>query len=79
MLAIDIARFADPAAFGAQVAALLAEARAEEPADAGRAPLAPGDPERLCAAARRKAGVPLPAGVLGELKALGAELGVELA
>jgi len=79
MLALDVARFGDPAAFGAQVAALLAEARAEEAADPARAPLAPGDPERLCAAARRKGGVPLAAGVLGELKTLGAELRVELA
>lgn len=79
MLALDVARFGNAAAFGAQVGALLAEARAEEAADAARPPLAPGDPERLCAAARRKNGVPLPAGVLGELKALGAELGVELA
>jgi ureidoglycolate dehydrogenase (NAD+) len=79
MLALDVARFGDAAAFGAQVAALLAEARREEPADPARPPLAPGDPERLCAAARRRDGIPLPAGVLGELKALGAELGVALA
>lgn len=78
MLALDVSRFGDAAAFGAQVAALLAEARAEEGADATRAPLAPGDPERLCAATRRRSGVPLPSGVLGELKALGTELGVEL-
>lgn len=78
MLALDVSRFGDAAAFGSQVAALLAEAREEEGADATRPPLAPGDPERLCAVTRRKSGVPLPAGVLGELKALGAELGVEL-
>lgn len=76
MLALDVARFSDPAAFRSQIDLFVAEIRAQAPADAARPPLAPGDPERLCAATRSKNGVPLGAGALAELNSLGAELGV---
>jgi len=55
---------------------LAEEARAEEPSDPARAPLAPGDPERLTAERRRRVGVPLGAAVFAELNALATELGV---
>jgi ureidoglycolate dehydrogenase (NAD+) len=76
MLALDVGRFTDPASFRSQVSLLLDEARAEEPADPARAPLAPGDPERQCAQRRRRDGVPLGDAVLAELNALARELGV---
>jgi LDH2 family malate/lactate/ureidoglycolate dehydrogenase len=76
MLALDVSRFTGPASFRSQVSLLLDEARAEEPADPARAPLAPGDPERLCAERRRRDGIPLGDAVLRELRALAAELGV---
>jgi ureidoglycolate dehydrogenase (NAD+) len=76
MLALDVARFTDPAAFRSQVSLLLEEARAEEAADPARPPLAPGDPERLTAARRAKDGVPLAESLRAELNALARELGV---
>ena len=76
MLALDVARFTDPQAFRSQIDLLLREIRSEEAADPGRPPLAPGDPERLSAARRSREGVPLGEGVLAELNALAAQLGV---
>lgn len=76
MLAIDIARFTDPAGFGSRIDLLLREIRAEEPADPARPPLAPGEPERLSAEKRMREGIPLGAGVLADLDKLARELGV---
>jgi ureidoglycolate dehydrogenase (NAD+) len=76
MLALDVARFTDPEVFKSQVSLLLEEARAEEPADPARPPLAPGDPERLSAERRGREGIPIAHAVLGELNALAGELGV---
>lgn len=76
MLALDVARYTGGAAFRAQIDLLVREIRSQEPSDPARPPLAPGDPERLCAAARTKDGVPLGEGVLAELNALAASLGV---
>ena len=76
MLALDVARFTDLALFRSQVDSLLKQIRGEEPADASRPPLAPGDPERISAARRAKDGIPLPGNLLAELSALGASLGV---
>ena len=76
MLALDVARFTDPRLFRSQIDLLLREIRAEDAADLARPPLAPGDPERQSAARRSTDGVPLGEGVLGELNALAAELGV---
>jgi ureidoglycolate dehydrogenase (NAD+) len=70
MLALDIARFTDLAAFRSQVDLLLREVHGENA-------LAPGEPERLTAARREKEGVPLGEGTLGELNALAAQLGVK--
>ena len=75
MLALDVARFTDPALFRSQIDLLLKEIRSEEPADPSRPPLAPGDPERLSAARRVTDGIPLPDTLIAELNALGASLG----
>jgi ureidoglycolate dehydrogenase (NAD+) len=77
MLALDVARFTDPALFRSQIDSFLQEIRNQEPADPARPPLAPGDPERLCAERRARDGIPLGDGVLGELNTLAAELGVK--
>jgi ureidoglycolate dehydrogenase (NAD+) len=76
MLALDVARFTDAKAFRSEIDLLLREIHAQEPADPARAPLAPGDPERLCAEQRIKNGIPLGKGAVAELNALGVELGV---
>jgi ureidoglycolate dehydrogenase (NAD+) len=68
MLALDVARFADPKEFAAQISCFLEEIHAEQA-------LAPGDPERVNAERRRRDGIPL-GSTLGELNALAAELGV---
>jgi len=77
MLALDIARFTDPALFRSQIDLLLKEIRSQDPADPARPPLAPGDPERLTAARRAKDGIPLPDNLIAELNALAAELAVK--
>jgi ureidoglycolate dehydrogenase (NAD+) len=76
MLALDIGRFTDPALFRAQIDLMVREIHAAEPSDPARAPLAPGDPERLTEAARRKSGIPLGEATLADLNKLAAELGV---
>lgn len=76
LLAIDIARFTDPALFRAQIDLMVREIHAAEPADPARPPLVPGDPERLTAETRTKDGVPLGAAVVADLNALAQELGV---
>jgi ureidoglycolate dehydrogenase (NAD+) len=68
MLALDVARFTDPAAFRSQIGAFAAEAHAE-------GGLAPGDPERLNAERRRRDGIEL-GSTLDELNKLAGELGV---
>jgi ureidoglycolate dehydrogenase (NAD+) len=76
MLALDVARFTDPATFRAQLDLLVREIRAQEPADPSRPPLAPGDPERLSAARRTQHGIPLPDNLVAELNTLALSLGV---
>jgi ureidoglycolate dehydrogenase (NAD+) len=68
MLALDLARFTDPAAFRSQIAAFIGEAHA-----AGG--LAPGDPERRNAEKRRREGIEL-GSTLDELNKLAVQLGV---
>jgi len=76
MLALDIARFTNPATFKAEIDLFAREIHAEEPIDAARPPRAPGEPERLTAAKRLKTGVPLGEGVLADLNKLARELGI---
>jgi ureidoglycolate dehydrogenase (NAD+) len=68
MLALDVARFTDPALFQSAIAAFTGEIRDE-------GALAPGDPERLNAERRRREGIELGA-ALAELNALAQDLGV---
>ena len=77
MLALDVARFTDPALFRSQIDSFLREIRNQEPADPARPPLAPGDPERLCAERRTREGIPIGKATLAELNALARELGAE--
>jgi ureidoglycolate dehydrogenase (NAD+) len=76
MLALDIARFTDPATFRAQIDLFVQEIHAAAPVDPARPPLAPGEPERRTAAKRREVGVPIGEGVLADLNRLARELGV---
>ncbi len=76
MLAIDVGRFTDPAAFASQIDLLVRETHAQPSADPTRPPLVPGEPERLTAARRTQTGVPLGEGVLAELSELAQQLGV---
>jgi ureidoglycolate dehydrogenase (NAD+) len=76
MLALDIARFTDPATFRAQIDLFVREIHAAEPVDPARPPLAPGEPERLTAEKRRQTGVPVGHGVLADLNKLARGLGV---
>jgi len=76
MLAIDVARFTEPAAFKAAIDLFVREIHGAEPVDPARPPLAPGEPERLTADERRRTGVPLGEGVLADLNRLARELGV---
>jgi len=77
MLALDVARFTDPALFRSQIDSFLREIRSQEPADPARPPLAPGDPERLSAQRRAREGIPIGTATLAELNALARELGTE--
>ena len=69
MLALDVARFADPKGFCSQIESLLQEIHAENA-------MAPGDPERLSAERRRREGIEIPEATRQELNALAGELGV---
>jgi ureidoglycolate dehydrogenase (NAD+) len=69
MLALEVARFADPKEFAAQIERFLDEIR-------GEGALAPGDPERLNAERRRREGIPLGEATVAELNVLAGELGV---
>jgi ureidoglycolate dehydrogenase (NAD+) len=76
LLAIDIARFTDPELFRSQIDLMVREVHEAEPSDPARPPLVPGDPERLTAEKRTKAGVPLGEAVVADLNGLAKELGV---
>ena len=69
MLALDVARFADPAVFRSQIESFLQEIRSEQA-------MAPGDPERRNAERRKREGIEIPEAALKELNALAAQLGV---
>ena len=71
MLALDVARFADPAVFLSQIESFLQEIRSEQA-------MAPGDPERRNAEQRKRDGIEMPEATLKELNALAGELGVEM-
>jgi ureidoglycolate dehydrogenase (NAD+) len=69
MLALDVARFANRAAFGQQIASFVQEIHDE-------GALAPGDPERRSAERRSREGIELGEATLEELNRLASQLGV---
>lgn len=72
--ALDIAAFGDPAAFKRQVDELARHIATSEPAPGFDRVQLPGGPELATRAERLRAGIPLPGGVLAELRQLGREL-----
>lgn len=76
-LVLDIARFQDPRVFRRRLGQMLKELREEEPAPNCKRVMVAGQPEIEREAQRRKEGIPIGPGVLGELNALAKELGVE--
>jgi L-2-hydroxycarboxylate dehydrogenase (NAD+) len=76
ILALDIARFFAPADFKAEVDRHLRDLAASRPLPGFAAIRLPGAERRLRRAARLRDGVPMPAGLIGQLDALAAEVGV---
>lgn len=77
-IAIDIARFCDPATFGANVRHLSGLLHDLPKAPGTDAVLLPGERGFACARERQANGVPLASGTLTKLAALAADLGVGL-
>lgn len=75
-LALDPARFGDPAAFTARVTEMLNTVRDLPPSDPGTPVMTPGEPEWREELQRRTDGVPLVAPVVDALTALGDQHGV---
>lgn len=75
-LAIDPARFRDDGGFGGDLDALLESLRASRPLDPARPVLVAGDPEEAVREERGGAGIPLPRGVLEDLRAVARAAGV---
>jgi LDH2 family malate/lactate/ureidoglycolate dehydrogenase len=67
-LAIDPGRFREDGGFEADLAAMLATLRAATPLDARRPVLVAGDPERATRAERSRSGIPLPRGVVEDIR-----------
>lgn len=77
-LAIDVARFGDPAAFRHQVDRLVAALKAL-PREAGVAEIfVPGERSQRTLEQRRRDGIPLPRATVEELSALADRLGVQM-
>lgn len=75
-LAIDIARFSEPAAFKARMDQLIEILKATPLMESVEEILVPGEPEARKAAEQSVHGIQVPVPVLKDLIALGAELGV---
>jgi LDH2 family malate/lactate/ureidoglycolate dehydrogenase len=75
-LALDPARFGDPAAFREDLDALLDSFRASRPAEVQQPVQVAGDPEYAVAEERGRHGIPLSRAVLEDLRLLCAESGV---
>lgn len=78
VVALDIARFIDPAVFAREAARHLDELRRSQPMP-GEGPVRlPGDMRAVRKAERMRDGVPIPAPLYGQLQKLAAELGVRM-
>lgn len=69
-MAIDPGLFRDPAEFQADVARFLGDLRATTPIDPAQPVMVAGDPQRRLAAQRMKDGIPVGAGLLGQVRQL---------
>jgi LDH2 family malate/lactate/ureidoglycolate dehydrogenase len=78
LIALDVARFVDEAAFRRQAEALCAELAATPHADGHDEVLVPGEPEARTEAQRRRDGIPVAARTWGALGDLAGELGAEV-
>ena len=74
----DVERFVPLATFKERIAEMIYELH-ELPTAAGHERvLYPGEPEAVCSKERERYGIPLEPGLLGELRSLGGEFGIEL-
>lgn len=78
ILAIDVARFVEPAFFREQVEAQCAAVNGSLPAVGVDAVLLPGQPELAMAAIREREGIPIPDTTWEELRAVAQELNISL-
>jgi LDH2 family malate/lactate/ureidoglycolate dehydrogenase len=76
MIALDISRFLPVHEFIARMDALVAEARAIEPAPGFPGVMVPGEPEQRTCATRVAEGIPFAEATIDELRALGDKAGV---
>jgi ureidoglycolate dehydrogenase (NAD+) len=76
--AVDVAAFTEVDDYRDQVDALIDGIRALPRADGFEQVMVPGEPEDLCAAARRRDGIPLPPGTVESLRAAAARFGLPL-
>lgn len=76
--ALDISAYADPAEFGSQIRALVADIRNSPRAANVESILLPGEPEWRRKQERLQHGIPVPASLRRELARLADELGVDL-
>lgn len=73
---LDPARFGDPAAFRAELAAVIADVKASPPADPDNPVLVAGEKERITKARRLAQGIPVDATTWGNLVAAAQSLGI---
>jgi LDH2 family malate/lactate/ureidoglycolate dehydrogenase len=76
--AMRIDAFIDPDEFKSQIDDLIRTLRATRPAPGMSGPIIPGDPEREAEAIRHREGIPLPIGVVEELRDIARRTGVPL-
>ena len=78
VIAIDLARFGDPARFRHEVDRLVHALKSLPPAEGTEEILMPGERGRRMLEQRTRNGIPIPPAVGEELRALGARLGVAM-
>lgn len=76
-MAIDPGLFRDPAEFQADVARFCNDLRATDPIDPAQPVMVAGDPQRAIAARRLAEGIPVGAGLLGQIRQIAQAAGAE--